>query len=941
MALTPAELAFAEAAILEGLPPAKALYALKVKESGEKKPLPNIFLDLRLLGADEAKRLWRLADLGIKAAPGSAFSFSAGAMMGFWELREQRVTHLAGDHWLANRGKDAGLLRLVPPGLHADEGRAQRLADRANAGVDAPDPSILKVDDAGEEFNWLYVGTVGFDGDSLAARTQKGPLAESDAIEVAGSIGAALRVAHGFGVVHGGLNPLAIVFGKDGVPRLTDFGVGSVFFDGPTAGMKPGSRLGLLLYAAPELIHGSGETGLDARADLFALGALVYEAVASVRPRDPRAGPEEPWVTAPPVSAGFKEVLRRLLAHDVEDRYASADAFLVDLEAVASGSMPGPLAPAGPPLLVAQRPSSAKPLAVVTAELLKGGESQVALAPEVVRPGAKTQRAFRAPRDPDEPSDPAGELLPQSDATAGSVAAADAKAASDAEAPYFNVGQAPAPEAAEPGETAPTPVADGGEPEAEETASSDEAVAESGDETDSGEDELGEAPSDEVPVPGAAAKAVKPEKKKKKGKKKLKGHALREVTSGAVSGKKERGVIPLVLSFVVVVGSWFGASAATTSDGVMLAKIELGRGSYFLTHERDYRKTGDRIELARELAKLASPEASAAVLAEALALEDELRRTCVREYLAERAKTKTSQGGDLATVSDRCLEPVHLTCLHALDQCLAESTRDGKVWQGVGQELLLEGFSKDALVALEQAASLDPSLTRERDITRTAAKLGAFLPSGTYASGKLKVEHPLYLGATEVTRADYARWLTDSQKGTAPHGSCHAKEPQGKSHAPDGWDPALALATNDQRPATGVDFFDAYSYARATGTRLPTVAELRAAAQGRFARARPWGEGAFEPSLANAANAHGLLLPVGSFPGGASPQGAFDLLGNAEEWAALETQDAAEAPVLGGDFETPAEKLSLDEPTPTKTDARSPKRGFRCVLDLKEPPKGS
>src|SRR5205085_5407101 len=107
-------------------------------------------------------------------------------------------------------------------------------------------------------------------------------------------------------------NPLAVVYGKDDNPMLTDFGVGSVFFDGSTAGMKPGSRLGLLLYAAPELIKGSGEVGLDARADLFALGALVYDAVSSLRDRDSKAREDDPWLYEPRVSDGLKTILRRL-----------------------------------------------------------------------------------------------------------------------------------------------------------------------------------------------------------------------------------------------------------------------------------------------------------------------------------------------------------------------------------------------------------------------------------------------------------------------------------------------------------------------------------------------------------------------------------------------------------------------------------------------------
>jgi hypothetical protein len=77
------------------------------------------------------------------------------------------------------------------------------------------------------------------------------------------------------------------------------------------------------------------------------------------------------------------------------------------------------------------------------------------------------------------------------------------------------------------------------------------------------------------------------------------------------------------------------------------------------------------------------------------------------------------------------------------------------------------------------------------------------------------------------------------------------------------------------------------------------------------------------------------LLPAGSMFAGVSPAGAFDLLGNAEEWCAPEGEEVAQAPVFGGDASTPAEKLSLtEEPRQVPLEERSALRGLRVVMEL-------
>jgi len=126
-----------------------------------------------------------------------------------------------------------------------------------------------------------------------------------------------------------------------------------------------------------------------------------------------------------------------------------------------------------------------------------------------------------------------------------------------------------------------------------------------------------------------------------------------------------------------------------------------------------------------------------------------------------------------------------------------------------------------------------------------------------------------YIDKYEVTNAQYLRFLNETE---IPLGT------------PYGWEGDHPADGTGDYPVAGLNWYEAYLACQHYGKRLPTEAEWEKAARGTDGRLYPWGD-TFDESFANVATGSaGRLMPVGSFPQGASPYGAEDMIGNAWEW---------------------------------------------------------
>lgn len=214
-------------------------------------------------------------------------------------------------------------------------------------------PGIVRAFDLHEHEGRPFLTMELLRGRSLAERLREGALPRAEALGVAVAVLEALQAAHRAGVVHRDLTPANVFLCEDGAVKLLDFGLARVA--GQARLTAQSTVLGTPGYLAPELLEGKG---VDARADLYALGAVLFEMLAG-QPAFPAADPlevlrrkREPPPSAraasPAVSEADDALLRRLLEPDPERRLLEAGQAL---RALGGEAPPAPLPP--PPALTA------------------------------------------------------------------------------------------------------------------------------------------------------------------------------------------------------------------------------------------------------------------------------------------------------------------------------------------------------------------------------------------------------------------------------------------------------------------------------------------------------------------------------------------------------------------------------------------------------------
>jgi Tol biopolymer transport system component len=319
-----------------------------------------------------------------------------------------------GEVW---RGRDTRLdrsvaVKVLPTGFAEDEERRERFEREAKTISALNHPHICTLFDVGREGDSHFLVMELLEGESLADRLTRGPLPLDQVLKLGAQVADALDAAHKQGIVHRDLKPGNVMLTRSGA-KLLDFGLARSTANGsgfpgttelPTE-MKPlttaGTVLGTFQYMAPEQLEGREA---DARTDLFALGALLYEMATARRAFDGKS--KTSLIAAilsaqpPPLSSvqavvppSLDHVVRKCLEKDPDDRWQSASDVASELRWIAqAGSQ------AGVPATLSLRRRSRERLAWGLVALL--GAATTALAVVHLRRSATPTLAFRATLDP-------------------------------------------------------------------------------------------------------------------------------------------------------------------------------------------------------------------------------------------------------------------------------------------------------------------------------------------------------------------------------------------------------------------------------------------------------------------------------------------------------------------------------------------------------------
>ena len=222
-------------------------------------------------------------------------------------------------------------LKFLPPELTRDQAARERFIQEAQAASALDHPNICAIYDVDSVEEQLFIAMAYYEGETLrATRIAREPLSVTEAIDVAVQIARGLDHAHRAGIVHRDIKPANVIVTRGGVVKIVDFGIAKILDrTGPT---QTGTTLGTVVYMAPEQVHGYT---VDHRADLWALGVVLYEMLTG---RAPFGGDRDMAILhnilheTPPAARTIRadlppaidHVLVRALTKDRDGRYQSA-----------------------------------------------------------------------------------------------------------------------------------------------------------------------------------------------------------------------------------------------------------------------------------------------------------------------------------------------------------------------------------------------------------------------------------------------------------------------------------------------------------------------------------------------------------------------------------------------------------------------------------------
>ncbi|GAB5442589.1 MAG: hypothetical protein Fues2KO_29380 [Fuerstiella sp.] len=238
-------------------------------------------------------------------------------------------------------------LKMILAGGHANDEMMGRFRAEAEAVAKLQHPNIVQIYEIGDENGLPYFSLEYVDGETLDEVRKAEPLEQQRAADLIRIISQAMHFAHQSGIVHRDLKPANILMTKDGVPKVTDFGLVKRLEDEDVASQtQTGAIMGTPHYMAPEQAWGAPNIG--PAADVWALGAMLYalltgrpafagantmDTIMQLRNKEPVA----PRDLVPSVSIDLETICLKCLQKEPEKRYGSAEELAEDLDRYLSG----------------------------------------------------------------------------------------------------------------------------------------------------------------------------------------------------------------------------------------------------------------------------------------------------------------------------------------------------------------------------------------------------------------------------------------------------------------------------------------------------------------------------------------------------------------------------------------------------------------------------
>lgn len=279
-------------------------------------------------------------------------ALKAGQMLGAYEITSFIGRGGMGEVYLAHdsRLKRKVALKLLPSLFTKDEDRLRRFEQEARAASALNHPNIIVIYEIYEADSTLVMATEFVDGETLRQRLIIERLKLREVLNISIQIADALAAAHKAGIVHRDIKPENIMIRPDGYVKVLDFGLAKLaepdseeaLLEASTREINTGSGvvIGTVGYMSPE--QARGQT-VDARSDIFNLGAVIYEMASGQKPfsgetpNDSLAAilkiePPPLSQVSPDAPAELVRIVTKALRKDREERYQSVKDLLLDLK---------------------------------------------------------------------------------------------------------------------------------------------------------------------------------------------------------------------------------------------------------------------------------------------------------------------------------------------------------------------------------------------------------------------------------------------------------------------------------------------------------------------------------------------------------------------------------------------------------------------------------